>query len=91
MAIDIRRDSIMIEKDGTISLSVHFFETDNGTVLQTASVQGKTAADIEEKLRPKIEAAKAKYAGTKQLEAAADARIDALRVEMGLTAATIKE
>lgn len=82
MTIDIRRDSIFVEKDGTISLSVHFFEIETGELLKTATAQGKTCAEIESVLMAKIKRIKKIYADKKQLEADADVSIDILRQEL---------
>ena len=82
MALDLKRKSITREKDGTLSLSIALIETDDGSQIASDTVQGADADEIESKLRPRLEAALAKYSQQKQLEAAADARIEALKNEI---------
>lgn len=84
--LDIARKNIVREKDGRLSLHLDFIETNPNTVIKTVTIQGNTADEIESELRPKIIAMKDNYLAQKALEAAADARIDALRIECGLPA-----
>jgi hypothetical protein len=85
MALDIVIKSIHKQPDGLISLAISVIETVGNKQLDTIDVQGTTAQEIEDKLRPRLQAFKSKYDAQKALETAATARINLLKTELGIS------
>lgn len=83
--MDVRLDSVFKEMNGT--LTVHATMTAAGYADTTIIVQGKTADDVEAALREKIARAKAVIETQKDAAAlmqAAQARLDAIKAELGI-------
>lgn len=82
MALDVRLDSVFREANGVISL--HVTATADGFDDRHISVQGADADELETALRPRLEAIKAAYDKLAALRGAAQARLDALKGELGI-------
>ena len=83
--MDVRLDSVFKEMNGV--LSVHVTMTAEGYSDRSIVVQGNTAAEVEAALREKISRAKAAIETEKDtatLRQMAEARLDAIKQELGI-------
>lgn len=88
MPMDIRLKSVYKEDNNIISVSVEFYDVDTGKVFRSAVARGNTPQEVEDDLRPKMVIARDVYLADQQRAAINQARLDALRTEIGFPVGT---
>lgn len=83
MALDFIVNFCNREADGSLVVSITA-QVDGLNWDKTRKLQGADAADLENQLRPLMQKAKDKYDQELQLKATAQAKVDALKIELGI-------